>query len=68
MADALILATAKAYKAEIVTSDKHLQDNKETQYTLHMEQKASLDDTLIQWNHIWIANLIQGFLFLLLRY
>ena len=32
MADALILATAKAYKAEIVTSDKHLKDYKETQY------------------------------------
>ena len=32
MADALILATAHAFKAEIVTSDKHLKDFKETQY------------------------------------
>ena len=32
MADALILATARAFEAEIVTSDKHLKDFKETRY------------------------------------
>ena len=32
MADALILATARAYKAEILTSDKHLKDFKETRF------------------------------------
>jgi toxin FitB len=32
MADAIILATARSYKAEIYTSDKHLKDYKETKY------------------------------------
>jgi predicted nucleic acid-binding protein len=32
MADALILATARAYKAEILTSDKHLKDFKEARF------------------------------------
>jgi toxin FitB len=32
MADALILATARAFKAEILTSDKHLKDFKETRF------------------------------------
>ena len=32
MADALILATARASKAEILTSDKHLKDFKETRF------------------------------------
>jgi predicted nucleic acid-binding protein len=32
MADSLIVATAKAYNAQIVTSDKHLKDLKETKF------------------------------------
>ncbi len=32
MADSLIVATAKAYNAQIVTSDKHLKDFKETKF------------------------------------
>jgi toxin FitB len=32
MADAVILATARSFKAEIFTSDKHLKDFKETQF------------------------------------
>ncbi len=32
MADSLIVATAKIYKAQIVTSDKHLKDFKETKF------------------------------------
>ena len=32
MADSLIVATARIYKAQIVTSDKHLKDFKETKF------------------------------------
>ncbi|MGD6934708.1 MAG: type II toxin-antitoxin system VapC family toxin [Candidatus Bathyarchaeia archaeon] len=32
MADALILATARAFNAEILTSDKHLKDFEETRF------------------------------------
>lgn len=32
MADSLIVATAKAYNAQIITSDKHLKDFKETKF------------------------------------
>ena len=32
MADSMIVATAKAYNAQIVTSDKHLKDFKETRF------------------------------------
>ena len=35
MADSVIIATAHAYKAEIITSDKHLKDFKEVKFIGH---------------------------------